>query len=383
MSSVPERAEVVVVGGGVIGTSSAFHLAEAGIDVLLLEKSELASGSTSRAAGGVRAQFSDPLNIALGLRSLEAFARFPERPGAEIDLRQVGYLFLLDREEDVRAFERGIEVQNAHGVPSRFVSLEEAQRLSPLAGLDGVLAATFSPLDGHASPEAVVQGYAAGARRHGATVVTGCAATGIDVVDGEIRAVETDGGRVETATVACAAGAWSPSIAGMAGLHLPVEPVLREIGFTAPAPDLPEQMPLTVDFTSGLYFHREGPGLLFGMADRQQAGGFDAPSDPDWLEGVTAVAERRLPRLLELGLAGGWKGYYEVTPDHNALIGEAPGIARFLYATGFSGHGFLQGPAAGEIVRDLVLGQTPFVDVAPLAVERFARDAPRPEHNVI
>ena len=383
MTRVPERAEIVVVGGGAIGTSAAFHLAEAGLDVVLVERAELASGSTSRAAGGIRAQFSDPLNIALGLRSLEAFARFAERPGAEIDLKQVGYLFLLDREEDVRAFERGVEVQNAHGVPSRFVSLEEAQRLSPLAGLDGVLAATFSPLDGHASPEAVVQGYAAGARRHGASVLTRCAVTGIDVVDGEIRGVETEGGGIETGTVVCAAGAWSPGLARMAGLDLPVEPVLREIGFTAPAPDLPEQMPLTVDFTSGLYFHREGPGLLFGMADREQRPGFDAPSDPDWLEHVTAVAERRLPRLLELGLAGGWKGYYEVTPDHNALIGEAPGVARFLYATGFSGHGFLQGPAAGEIVRDLVLGRTPFVDVGPLAVERFARSAPRPEHNVI
>ena len=383
MSRIPERADVVVVGGGVIGTSSAFHLAEAGVRVLLLERSELASGSTSRAAGGIRAQFSDPLNIALGLRSLEAFERFRERPGAEIDLKQVGYLFLLDREEDVRAFERGVEVQNAHGVPSRFVSLEEAQRLSPLAGLDGVLSATFSPLDGHASPEAVVQGYAAGARRHGAAVVTGCAVTGLDVAAGEIRGVETDDGRIETATVVCAAGAWSPDLARMAGVDLPVEPVLREIGFTAAAPDLPEHMPLTVDFTSGLYFHREGPGLLFGMADRAQAPGFDAPSDPDWLEHVTTVAERRLPRLLELGLAGGWKGYYEVTPDHNALIGEAAGVARFLYATGFSGHGFLQGPATGEIVRDLVLGRTPFVDVAPLAVERFARRAPRPEHNVI
>jgi sarcosine oxidase subunit beta len=383
VSRVPERAEVVVVGGGVIGTSSAFHLAEAGLDVLLLEQSELASGSTSRAAGGVRAQFSDPLNIALGLRSLEAFARFPERPGAEIDLKQVGYLFLLDREEDVHAFERGIEVQNAHGVPSRFVSLEDARRLSPLAGLDGVLAAAYSPLDGHASPEAVVQGYAAGARRHGASVVTRCAVIGIDVVDGDIRGVETDAGSIETTTVVCAAGAWSPTIARMVGLDLPVEPVLREIGFTGPAPDLPEHMPLTVDFTSGLYFHREGPGLLFGMADRAQAPGFDVPSDPEWLEHVAAVAERRLPRLLELGLAGGWRGYYEVTPDHNALIGESPEVARFLYATGFSGHGFLQGPAAGEIARDLVLGHTPFVDVEPLAVERFAQGAPRPEHNVI
>jgi sarcosine oxidase subunit beta len=383
VSDPPERAEVVVVGGGVIGTSAAFHLAEAGVDVLLLERAELASGSTSRAAGGVRAQFSDPLNIALGLRSLEAFASFGERPGAEIDLKRVGYLFLLDREEDVLAFERGVELQNAHGVPSRFVTLDEARRLCPLAGLDGVLAATFSPLDGHASPEAVVQGYAAAARRHGAAILTRCGLTGIDVEAGSIRGVATDRGPVATETVVCAAGAWSPELARMAGLELPIEPVLREIGFTAAVADLPEHLPLTVDFTTGFYFHREGPGLLFGMADRRQPPGFHAPSDPAWLQQVTAVAERRLPELLEMGLAGGWKGYYEVTPDHNALIGEAAGVARFLYATGFSGHGFLQAPAAGEIVRDLVLRDEPFVDVSPLSVERFASGAARPEHNVI
>ena len=348
MTLLPSRAEVVVVGGGVVGASVAFHLSEAGVDVLLLERSELASGSTSRAAGGVRAQFSDPLNIALGLRSLEAFARFGERPGAEIDLKRVGYLFLLDREEDVRVFERSVEVQNAHGVPSRFVSLDEAQQLSPLAGLDGVLAATFSPLDGHASPEAVVHGYAEGARRHGATIVTGCAVTGIDVVDGGIRGVEAGRGLVATETLVCAAGAWSPELARMAGLELPIEPVLREVGFTSPSPCLPEHMPMTIDFTSGLYFHREGPGLLFGMADRAQAPGFDVPSNPSWLEQVTAVAERRLPRLLEMGIAGGWKGFYEVTPDANALIGESSEVERFLYATGFSGHGFLQAPATGR-----------------------------------
>jgi sarcosine oxidase subunit beta len=382
MTGLPGRAEVVVVGGGVVGTSAAFHLAEAGVDVLLLERNELASGSTSRAAGGVRAQFSDPLNIALGLRSLEAFARFPERPGAEIDLKRVGYLFLLDREEDVPAFERGVALQNEHGVPSRFVTLEEAAALSPLAGLDGVLAATYSPLDGHASPEAVVQGYATGARRHGATVVTGCEVTGIMVRDASIRGVATGLGTVETEVVVCAAGPWSAGLGRMVGLEFPVEPVLRQIGFTGPAPDLPAHVPMTIDFTSGFYFHREGPGLLFGMADRSQAPGFDAHVDPSWLDQVTAVAERRLPRLLEMGMAGGWKGYYEVTPDHNALIGEAS-ISRFLYATGFSGHGFLQAPTVGEIVRDLVLRREPVLDVAPLSVERFARQAPRPEHNVV
>jgi sarcosine oxidase subunit beta len=380
---IPSRAEVVVVGGGITGSSIAFHLAEAGVDVCLLERSELASGSTSRAAGGVRAQFSDPLNILMGLRSLEAFAHFDERPGGEIDFAQVGYLFLLDRPEDVPIFERSVSLQNELGLPSRMVTVAEAGELSPLAGLEGVLAATFCPLDGTASPEAVVQGYAGGTRRYGGSVVTNCPVTGIEVADGEIRGVHTEQGTIESGTLVCAAGVWSPEIARMAGFDVPVEPLFREVGYTAPA-DLPEGFPLTVDFSTGLYFHREGPGLLFGMADRDQEPGFDARApEVDWLEKVVEVAERRLPRLLDLGVAGGWKGYYDMSPDSNAIVGEAPGVSRFLYATGFSGHGFLQGPAIGEIVRDLVLGREPFVDVSPLAVERFEHATQRPEHNVI
>ena len=383
MSTLPERADVVVVGGGVIGASIAFHLAEAGADVCLLERDELASGSTSRAAGGFRAQFSDPLNIALGLRSIEAFTRFGERPGAEIDLHQVGYLFLLDRAEDVAIFEQNVELQNELGVPSRVLSPAEAAELCPIAGLDGVLAATFCPLDGHASPEAVVHGYAAGARAHGATVVTGSLATGIDVRDGRVRGVRTDDVSVETGVVVCAAGVWSPELARSAGIDLPVRPYLREVGFTGAVAGLPAAVPLTVDFSTGFYFHREGPGLLFGMADPEQEPGFETTTDPAWLERVFGVAERRLPSLGDMPIAGGWAGYYEVTPDHNALIGQAREPARVLYATGFSGHGFLQGPAVGEIVRDLVLGREPFVDVSPLSAERFAHASPRPERNVI
>ena len=372
-----------MVGGGVIGTSVAFHLAEAGVGVCLLERDELASGSTSRAAGGFRAQFSDPLNIEIGLRSIEAFTRFGERPGREIDLRQVGYLFLLDRPEDVSAFEESVALQNELGVPSRFVSLEEVRALCPLAGLEGVLAATFSPLDGHASPDAVVQGYAAGARAHGATVLTRSAVTGIGLEGDKIRRVRTPQGDVATGTVVCAAGTWSPELARMVGVDLPVDPVAREVRFTAPDETLPDPIPLTVDFSTGFYFHREGPGLLFGMADRGQQPGFDAPTDAAWLERVLEVAERRLPSLADMGIAGGWKGYYEVTPDHNAVVGEARRPSRFLYATGFSGHGFLEGPAVGEIVRDLVLGREPFVDVSALSAERFARHELRPERNVI
>lgn len=381
--TLPSVAGVVIVGGGVIGTSIAFHLAEAGVrDVVLVEQDALASGSTSKAAGGMRAQFSDPLNIAIGLRSLEAYGRFHERPGWEIDLHRVGYLFLLDDPDVVASFEQNVEQQNALGVPSRMVTPAEALALSPVCGVDGVLAASFSPLDGHASPEAVVQGYAAAARAHGAAIVTGCTLTAIGVEGGRVRSATTSLGTIETDTVICAAGAWSRSVGGLAGVELPVEPVARQIWFTGPMELPPHPFPLTIDFSSGFYFHREGPGVLFGMADRAQPPGFGVPTDPDVLERVLDVAVRRAPSIVDAGLAGGWTGYYEVSPDHNALVGEAAGVSRFLYATGFSGHGFLQAPAIGEIVRDLVLRRTPFVDVSPLAAERFAAGS-RPERNVI
>jgi sarcosine oxidase, subunit beta len=383
VSALPNRADVVVVGGGAIGTSIAFHLAEAGRSVCLLERDALSSGSTSRAAGGVRTQFSDPLNVAMGLRGVEAFSRFGERPGGEIDFRQVGYLFLLDRPEDVEAFERSVALQNELGVPSWVLAPDEAARLSPLAGLDGVLAATYCALDGHASPEAVTQGYAGGARAHGATVLTGVEAAAIGVSGGTARSVVTPEGAIEAGAVVLAAGVWSPALARTAGVELPVEPVLREVVTTAPVPGLPDPIPLTVDFSTGFYFHGEGPGLLLGMADRTQPPGFDAPTDPAWLERVSEVAERRAPAFLDMGIAHRWRGYYEVTPDDNGLVGEARGAKRLFYATGFSGHGFMQAPAIGEIVRDLVLGREPFVDVAPLSAERFAASAPRPEHNVI
>lgn len=383
MTVLPARAEVVVVGGGAIGASAAFHLAEAGVDVLLLERAELSSGSTGKAAGGVRAQFSDPLNVVMGRRSLEALQRFGDRPGYDVDLRQVGYLFLLDRESDVADFERAVALQNDLGVATRMVTPDEVALLAPLAGLDGVIAATYNPADGHATPDSVVLGYAAGARAHGARVATGCAVTGLTVVDGSIRSVHTHLGEVGTEIVVCCAGAWSAEIAGLAGVELPVEPVLRQVSFTEPVADLPQSIPFTIDFSTGFYFHREGAGLLFGMADRNQPAGLDAPTDPDWMLRILEVAERRCPRLVDMGVAGGWKGYYEVSPDNNALLGEAAGVHRFLYATGFSGHGFMQAPAIGEIVRDLVLGREPFVDVTPLSVDRFARGAPRAERNVI
>ncbi|PBC60110.1 sarcosine oxidase subunit beta [Streptomyces sp. Tue6028] len=377
-------ARVVVVGGGVIGTSIAYHLARAGVpDVVLVERDELASGSTSRAAGGVRAQFSDELNIQLGARSLEAFARFAEEPGHDIGLHRVGYLFLLSAPDEVEAFRAGVRLQNALGVPSRMIDPAEARRLSPLISTEGLLAAAFSPDDGHCTPEAVVQGYAAGARRHGATLLRHCEVTGIETHGDSVTAVVTDLGRIATDTVVCAAGAWSRGIGAMAGVDLPVEPLRRQIAVTEPVPGLPPGLPMTIDFTSSLYFHAEGPGLLLGMSDPDETPGFSTRTHDRWIPRLYEAMRHRAPALLDLRRTGGWAGLYEVTPDHNALIGEARSLSRFLYATGFSGHGFLQGPAVGEVVRDLYLGRAPFVDVGPLSADRFAADAPRHEVNVV
>lgn len=381
---LPERAGVVVVGGGVIGTSIAFHLAEAGVpDVVLIERDELGAGSTSKAAGGVRAQFSDALNIQLGARSLRAFADFGARPGQEIDFQQVGYLFLLSRQQDVAAFERSIELQNQLGVPSRLIDPGEAKRLSPPIDTDGLLAAAFSPDDGLATPEAVVQGYAAGARRHGAHLQTACELLDVRLRGEVIQAVVTSKGVVETPGLVCAAGAWSRQVGAMVGVDLPVIPYRRQVLVTEPVAGLPQHLPMTIDFASSVYFHREGPGLLMGMSLEDEPPGFNLARDDAWIPRLAEVLARRAPSLVDIGIAGGWAGLYEVTPDHNALIGETPQPARLLYATGFSGHGFLQGPAVGEVVRDLFVGRKPPVDVAPLAVDRFQQAKDRPELNVV
>lgn len=380
----PTRARVVVIGGGVMGLSTAYHLAKQGVqDVVLVERGELGAGSTCKAAGGVRAQFSDAVNIELGMRSLEVFRSFPELFDQDIDLDECGYLFLLEREEDLRTFERNVELQRSMGLESRIISAEEAKELSPLISTEGLIAGVWSPEAGHCTPESVVQGYARAARALGVRIIRHCEVTDVVREGDTITAVETAQGSIATDTVVCCAGAWSRALGDMVGVDLPVDPVRRELLVTEPMPDLPANVPFTIDFSTTMYFHREGPGLLVGMSNQDEEPGFSLEHTDEWLEQVVEAAGRRVPVLEEVGMASRWAGLYEVTPDHNALIGEAEGVSRFLYATGFSGHGFLQGPAVGQVMAELYLGQTPSVDVSALHGRRFEGAGLRPEFNIV
>jgi sarcosine oxidase subunit beta len=354
---LPERSEVVVVGGGVMGAAALHYLVELGCErPVLLERETLASGSTCRCAGGVRTLFSDELNRRICEESIRRLERFRDEVGQELDLRLWGYLFLLEDEADAARFA-------ADG--ARMLTPDEARAVVPQLDLDGVVAAAFDERAGYVTPDLVVQGYARRAAAGGAHVEQSCAVTRVVSAHGRVVAVETNQGRIATERVVLAAGVWSSE------LHpLPLERERRHMFFTEDAPAFPAELPLTIDFASGFYFHREGAALAFG--GREQS-----------LADLAPVAARRVPALADLGIRSTWWGWYELSPDHNALIGAAREPLGLVYATGFSGHGFQQGPVVGEHLARLALGLEPAFDLSELAVERFERGAARREANVV
>jgi sarcosine oxidase, subunit beta len=354
---LPERSDVVVIGGGVMGAAALHYLVELGCDrPLLLERDTLASGSTGRCAGGVRTLFSDELNRRICEESIRRLERFADEVGQELDLRLWGYLFLLDDQADAARFA-------ADG--ARMLAPDAALELVPQLEVDGLVAAALDERAGHVTPDLVVQGYARRAAERGAHIEQSCAATRIVCRRGRVTAVETERGRVATERVVLAAGVWSSEL-----LALPAERERRHMFFTAEAPGFPERLPLTIDFATGFYFHREGAALALG--GREQS-----------LEDFAPVAARRLPALEDLGVRSSSWGWYEMSPDHNALIGAAREPEGLVYATGFSGHGFQQGPVVGEHLAQLALGLEPTFDLSELSVERFATGAVRREQNVI
>jgi glycine/D-amino acid oxidase-like deaminating enzyme len=365
--------DAVILGGGCIGTSVAYHLAEAGFtNVTLLEASTLGSGSTSKAAGGIRLQHGDPLNVRLAQRSLAELLAFEQLTGIDIALRQVGYLFLLSSPSDLAIFDRSTALQRSLGVPVQALSPDDAGALVPQLVTQDLVGATFCPSDGYATPEAVVQGYATAARRRGVTIRQGERAARIITTHGRVEAVQTERGeRIDTPVVICAAGTGSRTIAATAGVELPVSGQRRRIFFSSQSGGIARDVPLTVDFASGFYFHREGPGLLFGGRELTA-------------EELMAPATHRLPAIADLPLNSSWHGDYDMSPDHNAMVGHSAHLSGFYYATGFSGHGFQLSPGIGEHLAELVMGQQPTIDLTPLRAERFAdADGNRVEPIVI
>lgn len=371
-TKLPSSAEVVIIGAGIMGTSIAFHLAEAGVrNIVLIERNTLGSGSSAKPLGGVRATFSDPGNIRLGQRSLDAYERFNESFRTDIGLRQVGYLFLCRDESEMASVESSTRVQNSLGCSSRMVTPAEAREINPFLDPEALLGGSFSPRDGFAQPARVVKAYAEAAVELGVSICEYTEVLDLDADGGAVREVHTNRGSITTSSVVLAAGAWSTRLGEMAGVYLPVEPVRRQIGFTrqqaAPLPTVP----FTLDLSTTLYFHNYRNAMLLGISNQDQEPGFDREFSYRWKPAFDRAAEIIAPSLANLPLEAGWAGLYENTPDHNAMIGRSDDVQGVLYATGFSGHGFLQGPAVGELVRDLYLGRDSFMDATSFSAIRF------------
>jgi sarcosine oxidase subunit beta len=378
-------ADVVIIGGGCMGASVAYHLAQRGItDVVLLEREpQLGAGSTGRNAGGFRHQFSHPANIALSKESIALLVRFEETVGHPIDFWQDGYLFLLSSPPSVDAFRQNVALQRAHGIDVEWLTAGEAARLCKGLDTAGVLAATFCAADGIADPNGVTMGFARAAQSRGIEIRRGEEAMAIECVKGEIASVQTSAGPIATRCVVNAGGPWAREVGRMAGVEVPVDPERRHIFITHSPDDIPASRLMVIDFESTFYFHREGAGLLFGMGDPDERTGFDTTVRWDFLPQVIEVAVRRLPALADAAISHAWAGLYEMTPDHNPIIGPAAEVRGFYTVAGFSGHGFQHSPAAGRIIADLIAGRHPGLDISPFAHDRFARVAARGELNVV
>jgi sarcosine oxidase subunit beta len=374
------------VGGGVMGASTAYHLAKRGCqDVLLLEREPFfGTQATGKCAGGIRYQFGTEINVRLSQLSLPMLHRFEEELGQPIDLRMCGYLFLLTEPQDVEVFRHNVEMQRRLGASTRWLEVSQIAELAPLIDLEGVLAGTFNPDDGLADPNSVVQGYVSGAARVGATLRTDVEVIDVLAEGGRMRGVVTNHGTVSTPVVVNAAGPWAGVVGEMAGLEIPVAPLRRQIAVTGPLLAVPSDFPFVIDFAQSLYFHREGEGILTGMSNPNETPGFGQSVDKAWELVHLAAAIERLPVLEQAGLASRWAGLYEVSPDAHPILGRVQELEGFYCVNGFSGHGFMHGPVCGLLLAEEILdGEAHTLDIAPLRLDRFHEGREIVEYNVV
>ena len=384
---LPRTADVVVVGGGIVGVSTAYHLVAAGAGrvVLLERESGFGAGSTGRCAGGFRHQFSSRVNVELSLASIPLIVGFEATHGLPLDVVQDGYLFLVRGDAAWAGFRAAAEMQRGLGVDVRVLAPEDAAELVPGLDVDDVTGATYCPVDGIADPSGLTLGYATIARRAGADLRTGVEATAIVTTADRLTRVETTDGPIDTETVIDAAGPWAGRLAAMAGVELPLEPIPRVVLVTAPFPGAPARKTLVIDAATSFYFHREAGGVLMGMGDPAERPTFETRVDERFVaEDLLPTAVRTFPLLADAAIARRWVGLYEMTPDRHPILGRAPELPGLVLANGFSGHGFQHAPIVGKLLAELIVdGAARTVDISSLGLDRFADRRVSMERHVV
>jgi sarcosine oxidase subunit beta len=372
-----DRADIVIIGGGIVGSSIAWHLTEAGArNVLVVEReSQQGKGSTGKSMGGVRAQFSTDVNIRMSLYSIPFYAAFEERLGHPSGYRPQGYLFLATRPVHLDYLRANQERQIALGLNSaRMVPSDEIAREYPQLRTDDVLGAAFCSTDGFVDPNSAMVGFMNAACERGARLWKSTEVTAIHTDSQGVYEVQTSRGAIATRCVVNAAGAWSASVARLVNVELPVEPLRRMLLPTEPFADFPHTAPMIIDMATGFHFRPESLGFLLAWADPQETRSFDTNFDPGFVEKVLTLAADRVPCFENLAInpKRGWAGLYEMTPDHHPVLGPVPEVPGFFLANGFSGHGVMHAPATGKILADLITsGTTKLIDAPQLALSRF------------
>ena len=375
---MPSSADVVIIGAGIVGSSIAFHLTEAGVkNVLVIEReTRQGLGSTGKSMGGVRAQFATDVNIRMSLYSIPFLNRFEEATGYPSGYKPHGYLFMATNPGHVEYLRANFARQQALGLKNiQWLQPDDIRKVLPRLRSDDIIGGTFCPTDGFVDPNSVMTGFMARASEQGATLWRGTEVTGIDVQHAEVAGVKTTKGSVSTRTIVNAAGPWAAGVAQMAGAELPIEPLRRMLVPTEPFPGLPEHLPMIIDMSTGWHFRQEGLGLLMAWADPEQKPGFRTDFDPAFIEKILTYAAHRVPSFADLAVNPRrcWAGMYSMSPDHHSILGPAPGVRGLFFANGFSGHGVMHSPATGRILSDLIVhGNTDIIDADTLNVRRFA-----------
>lgn len=371
-------ADVVIIGGGIVGASIAYQLTAAGCrNVVVVEReSSQGKGSTGKSMGGVRAQFSTPVNIRMSLFSIPFFRDFEKAMGHPSGYRAQGYLFLATAERHLDYLRANYQRQVAEGLTTAsLVSRDEIVAMVPQLRSDDIIGGSFCSTDGFVDPYSVMTGFTLRALDQGAQLIRDALVTGLTVDAKGVASVETSQGSIATRTVVNAAGAWSAAVAKMAGIDLPVEPLRRMLVPTEPFDKVAHSAPMVVDMSTGFHFRPEGLGLLMAWNDPDETSSFQTTFDRGFIEEILTRAVDRVPVFeeLEVNPSRAWAGLYEMTPDHHPVLGVAPEVGGFYFANGFSGHGVMHSPATGKILTDLILkGSTELIDAKLLDYARFA-----------